>query len=72
MPAVVKRIAHDRFDLWIVRKVATTAAKTMTEEPDQQQAASDDMTKKDAEEEMTTACRISHLFVSALLCKLVQ
>ena len=70
MPAVVKRIAHDRFDLWIVRKV-TTAAKTMTEEQDQQQAASDDMTKKDAEE-MTTACRISHLFVSALLCKLVQ
>jgi len=46
----------------------------MTEEQDQlqQAAGNDDMTKNNVEKEMTTARRIYHLFVSSLLCKLVQ
>ena len=45
-----------------------------TEEQDQLQEAvgDNDTTKKDVKEEMTTARRIYHLFVSALLCKLLQ
>jgi len=45
-----------------------------TEEQDQLQEAvgDNDTTKKAVEKEMTTARRIYHLFVSALLCKLLQ
>ena len=48
--------------------------KMMTEEQDQLQEAvgDNDTTKNNVEKEMTTAHRIYHLFVSSLLCKLVQ